>query len=100
MSAGKILAGVLAGFAAGAILGVLFAPEKGSVTRRRISEMGGDYLDTLKESLGSTAEDIRDQVDEVKNEVRETASRVRGKVREVSGDDMPDHLNRPQTPNV
>jgi gas vesicle protein len=36
MSSGKFFWGVLAGVAAGALLGVLLAPDKGSETRRKI----------------------------------------------------------------
>jgi gas vesicle protein len=43
MSAGKVLLGLLAGVAAGATLGILFAPEKGAVTRKRIAKKGDDY---------------------------------------------------------
>lgn len=36
MKNGKFLAGIIAGLGTGAILGILFAPEKGSKTRKRI----------------------------------------------------------------
>ena len=36
MKNGKLLAGVIAGLGAGALLGLLFAPAKGSVTRKRL----------------------------------------------------------------
>lgn len=51
MSTGKILFGVLAGVAAGAIVGILFAPAKGSKTRKKIAKKGMDYADELSEKL-------------------------------------------------
>ena len=48
MDSGKLVLGVLAGLAAGAALGVLFAPDKGVNSRRKISQGGQDYLDNLK----------------------------------------------------
>jgi len=45
MSSGKVLLGVLAGVAAGAFLGILFAPEKGSNTRKNISKKGEDFAE-------------------------------------------------------
>lgn len=46
---GKIVAGVLAGVAVGAVLGLLFAPDKGSATRQKISDsvkgLGRDLAD-------------------------------------------------------
>lgn len=45
---GKSLIAFLAGIAAGSAIGVLFAPEKGEVTRDKISTNLGDYRDQLK----------------------------------------------------
>jgi len=36
MDSGKVFLGVLAGITAGALLGILFAPAKGSETREKI----------------------------------------------------------------
>ena len=51
MSSGKVLLGVLAGVAAGALLGVLFAPDKGWNTRKRISKKADEYMDGLREKF-------------------------------------------------
>jgi gas vesicle protein len=51
MTAGKILLGVVAGIATGALLGVLFAPEKGCDTRRKIGQKKDDLTDDLKEKF-------------------------------------------------
>ena len=37
MNSGKLVLGLLAGLAAGAVLGILFAPEKGTETRLKIA---------------------------------------------------------------
>ena len=51
MTTGKALLGVVAGFAAGAALGLLFAPHKGTKTRRNIVEKGEELVDSLHDKI-------------------------------------------------
>ena len=51
MSRGKIILGILAGTAAGALIGILFAPDKGTETRKKIVHKGEEYIDNLKEKV-------------------------------------------------
>jgi gas vesicle protein len=44
--------GLIAGAAAGALLGILLAPDKGSATREKIVEKGEDYFEDLKDKMG------------------------------------------------
>lgn len=63
MKTGNILLGALAGVAVGAVLGILFAPAKGTVTRRRISKKGTDYADGLKEQFNEYVDSVSEQFD-------------------------------------
>jgi gas vesicle protein len=47
-SNGKVLAALVLGAAVGAVLGILFAPDKGSETRKKINEEGKKMSDTIK----------------------------------------------------
>jgi gas vesicle protein len=58
MSTGKVILGVLAGVATGAAIALLFAPDKGTETRRKISQKGKDLTDELKEKI----EDVIDHI--------------------------------------
>ena len=51
MKADKIILGVLGGVAVGALFGVLFAPDKGDKTRKKIMDKSNDYADELKDKL-------------------------------------------------
>lgn len=51
MSNEKAILAVLAGVATGAAFGVLFAPDKGSGTRKKISRKGRDLVDALNNKV-------------------------------------------------
>ncbi|MBW7890923.1 MAG: YtxH domain-containing protein [Chitinophagaceae bacterium] len=67
----KILLGFLAGVAAGAIAGILFAPDKGSETRRKISEDTSELGDHLKDSFNDFVDKVKDKYHKAKDEVEE-----------------------------
>ena len=58
---------LIIGVAAGAILGILYAPDKGSATRRKLSRTGNDlrdrfnqFRDTVNEKIDSYREETTD----------------------------------------
>lgn len=66
MNTGKVALGVLAGLATGAVLGILFAPEKGSVTRKKIADKSKDSIDGLKSKYNTVIENLSSKLEAVK----------------------------------
>ena len=74
---GDSLLAFVAGAAAGLTLGLLFAPEKGEDTRRKIKETVGDAADSAKArarlarmELNDLKAELQDQAEDLKEDVR------------------------------
>ena len=83
MNSGKVLLGVLAGVAAGALLGILFAPGKGSKTRKKILKKGEDYADGLKEKFDTALAGISGKIEKVKEEISDFNEQLHTRSEEV-----------------
>jgi gas vesicle protein len=84
-STGKVLLAIIGAAAAGAVVGMLLAPEKGSDLRKKLSDTAGDWstqlsqllasgkaqLENLKNSATNTAENLADETTDTYSNVRE-----------------------------
>lgn len=68
---GKILTALAAGVAAGAILGILFAPDKGSETRRKFNEQGKKVADDVKDKFCKGKEKFNDLKADIEQTIKE-----------------------------
>ena len=88
MKSGKVLLGVLAGLAAGAVLGILFAPDKGKKTRSKLIGGAKDLADDLTKKIKNEANALRnkaaelegfaeDKLNDIKNNVKQKADTLK-----------------------
>lgn len=71
MKKGKVVIGTLAGLAAGAIAGILFAPKKGSLTRKQIIDKSDAYVDELKSKVNDLQSTISEKFKRTKKQAEE-----------------------------
>jgi gas vesicle protein len=70
---GKIIVAAAAGIVAGAILGILFAPEKGSETRKKMTDDGRKFYDDVKDKFRKGKEKFSDLKEDIEQKIKEKA---------------------------
>ena len=73
---GKILVALAAGAAIGMIGGILFAPDKGTETRKKIKEKGKKISGKLKGELLRQKEKINHLEERIRETVKDTAAQL------------------------
>ena len=80
MSSSKLVVGFLAGAAIGALAGILFAPDKGSNTRKKITDKTGDMTDTVKNSFNDFIDGVKQTYSGAKHDAEELGNRAKAKL--------------------
>lgn len=80
----KIIAATVAGAIGGALAGMLFAPDKGSATRKKIKKEGDEYLKALKEEVEAKRAELRRQARETRDEAGKLGREARRKGEELT----------------
>ena len=68
---GKLISALLVGAAIGGALGILLAPDKGSETRKKISDKSSDLTGAVKDKFDSIVKKFKKEVDAVKDQASE-----------------------------
>ncbi len=88
----KVLLGFLAGAAAGALAGILLAPDSGENTRKKIAAKAGDWKNAAKDSFDGIVDGVKkayagakEEVDEFGEKAKAKANSARSEIRNALG---------------
>ncbi|MCJ7758083.1 MAG: YtxH domain-containing protein [Gillisia sp.] len=76
MNAGKFITGLLSGAAIGAVVGLLFAPKKGAVTRRKLTETSDTYIKGAKSKFNDFTDTLNEKADTLKEKVESVKEKI------------------------
>ncbi|WP_348824184.1 YtxH domain-containing protein [Flavobacterium aestuarii] len=79
MRTDKTIIGILGGIAAGAVLGILFAPDKGANTRDKIAKKSCSVTDDLKAKLDNITSSISKKYNSLKSKGEAFAENAKDK---------------------
>lgn len=80
MSSSKTLLGFVAGAAVGALAGILFAPDSGTNTRKKISTKAGDWKESAKSSINGIIDSVKDAYSGATDEMEEYGDKAKAKM--------------------
>ena len=75
--------GFLIGAAVGAVLGILFAPNKGSETRRHLAYSRDNLTNSIKDQYGNLIDSVNNEISDVKNKATEALEKGIASVEKV-----------------
>jgi len=79
MNRGNIVIGALAGIAAGAVIGLLLAPEKGSKTRKKLTKKGARSIEDLRDRFNEILISANEKLEDAKDGIK-TANHIKNKI--------------------
>jgi gas vesicle protein len=71
MKSENFITGVFIGAIVGLAAGILLAPDKGSETRQKIIDKGGDLADTVKDKVGGYVNDAEKKLNRAGNKTED-----------------------------
>ncbi len=86
MKTSRIIMSTLLASAAGVGIGMLFAPQKGSKTRKQISEKNHEYSDYLSDTYHEFVDSVSQPLESIQNETEKLAKKANKSVKKVTSE--------------
>jgi len=80
MRTSKAVLGIACGVAAGAVLGVLMAPDSGENTRKRISSKSMDAVDDIKNRFNNLVDGFTNHRDELASKIKSNVNQIKSDI--------------------
>jgi len=73
----KVIVSFIAGVSVGMALGILYAPQKGATTRKRIARRSGDIVDDVRDAFDDSVDGIKDKYETTKKDAKKWVDKVK-----------------------